>query len=216
MKNVMISFLAITALLLIPACDSGGSGGSGDSGNNNDGGTTNDGGTNGNPTSGFVTGLDQGLALADLTDDQQIAACEAGDAYVAANADHDDMQKATCAFSGMFASMMQMTCQEAVDACMAEPHEMEPSTCANDVQDLSDCTDITVGEVEACIDAEMTVVMEQMATLAGYTCAELEADGEAIMASLEDESTPAACDGLEAKCPVFFEDGDDDAGDMNM
>jgi len=217
MKNFAIVTISILALALMPACESDSSSSSSDAGSTatdtgNTGDTVNSGTDAGSGTgTGFSTGLDGALALSDLTDEQQIAACEAGDAYFMANHDHDTMQKMGCVMAGMMAGMMGATCQEAYDACMADPQPMEETDCSEDLDDLSGCTDVTVAETEACINADWVVQMEAMTTMAAMTCDDIEAamsdpEGGGMM---EEPPTPAECEGLEDKCPAFFADEDD-------
>ncbi len=194
MKNFAIVTISILALALMPACES----------------SSSDAGTS--PGTGFSTGLDGASALSDLTDEQQIAACEAGDAYFEANHDHEVMEKFGCVMAGMMAGMMGTTCQDAYDACIADdPEPVEESDCSSDIDDLSGCTDVTVAELEACVNAEWIVQMEAMATMAAMTCDDIEAamsDPEG--GTMEEPPTPAACEGLEEKCPAFFADDADD------
>lgn len=216
MKKFAIVTISVLALALTPGCDSDG-GGSG-SNSDSDAGTTGTnpgtdagtGGTGGAVGAGF-TGLDGELALSDLTDEQQIAACEAGTAYMSANMDADAMKQAGCKMSGMFAGMMGITCQEAVDACMADDEPMEEEDCSEAVDDLSGCTEVTVAETEACMMAQWTQQTEALAALAAMTCDEIEAaaasgEGEGMM---EEPEEPAECEGLEDKCPAFFAADDD-------
>ena len=158
-----------------------------------------------------MTGLDGSLALSDLTDEQQISACEAANAHFAANHDHEAMTKAMCVMSGMMAGMMGMTCQEAYDACMANPQPMEEDDCSEDLDDLSECTDVTVAEVELCVAAQWAQQEEMIAAMAEMTCEDIEsADPSDDTGMMEEPETPAECAGLEDKCPTFFADDDDD------
>ena len=155
------------------------------------------------------------MALSEMTDEQQIAGCEAGDEYMKSNVDPEMMKTVSCVMSGMMAGMMDMTCQEAYDGCMAEPMETEESDCSEDIDDLSACTDVTVAELEACFTAEMSQNMEMLSEIAVMTCEDIEAamadpEGGGMM---EEPPTPAECVGLDEKCPAFFGDDDDMGGD---
>jgi hypothetical protein len=209
MKNLTIITISVLALALVPGCDSD-SDSSGTSGN---GGTSGTGGTGGSG----MTGLDGSLAMSDLTDDQQISACEASTAHLMANHDHETMTKAMCVMTGMMSGMMGMTCQEAYDGCMADPQPMEEPNCADEIDDLSGCTDVTVAEIEACVAAEWAQQEEMMVAMAAMTCEDIEASMEEPsdddMDMTEEPETPAACVGVEEKCPAFFADDD---GDMDM
>jgi len=219
MKNLVIITISILALAVMPGCDSDSSGSG--TNTNTDGGTSTD--TTGGGTAGTgFTGLDGSLAMSDLTDEQQIAACEAGDAWLMANHDHDEMTKARCVMSGMMAGMMGSTCQEGYDACMENPEPMEADDCAEEVDDLSACTEVTVAETEACIMAQWAQQMEMMTQLAAMTCEDIEAamaEPDEDPGMMEDDEIPAECEGLEEKCPAFFADDEDMPemdGDMDM
>jgi hypothetical protein len=226
MKNFMILTLSILALALIPACDSdsdssGSTAGDAGSTAGDTGGTAGDtggtaGDTGGTAGSGFTTGLDGTLALSEMTDEQQIAGCEAGDEYMKSQVDPEMMKTVSCVYSGMMSGMMGMTCQEAYDGCMAEPLETEETDCSEDIDDLSACTDVTIAELEACFTAEFSQNMEMLSEMAAMTCDDIEAamsdpEGGGMM---EEPPTPAACEGLDEKCPAFFADDEDDMGDM--
>ena len=216
MKNLTIVTISVLALALMPGCESDSSSSSSSSSSNTDAGTT--GGATGTADGSGFTGLDGTLVMSDLTDEQQVAACEGGTAHLTASHNHEDMTKAMCLMTGMMAGMMDITCDEAYDACMADPQPMEEDDCADSIDDLSACTDITVAEVEACILAQWAQQEEMFAAMAAMTCADLEsADPEETGGMMEEPETPAACEGLDEKCPVFFSDDEDmdDMGNMD-
>ena len=109
---------------------------------------------------------------------------------------------------------MGMTCDEAYDACMADPQPADDDgNCADEIDDLSECTDVTVAETEACISAQWAQQAEMFAAMAAMTCDDIEASMEEPsdedMDMNEEPELPAECVGLEEKCPVFFADDED-------
>jgi hypothetical protein len=217
MKRFIVFGISILAVALTPACDSSSGDGTGDGT-----GMTLD------------TGLDETAALSDLTDAQQVSACEAAEAYWGSMAPSEDAQKhMSCIMmsammaGGMFDMMDEedageagdplAICQASYDECMAsdmegeEPGmgmERQASDCTPD--DLSACTTVTVGDLEACADASMAEGMEEMAAIAAMTCATAMSDMDAGMA----ETPPsAACTLIEEGCPALGNDDMDMGGD---
>jgi hypothetical protein len=208
MKNLTIVAISVLALALTPGCDSDSDGSS----STNSG---SDAGTGGTGGAGMT-----GLEMSDMTDEQQVSACESANAHLMENHDHEVMSKAMCVMTGMMAGMMGMTCQEAYDGCMENPEPMEETNCADEIDDLSGCTDVTVAESEACIAAEWAQQEEMMAAMAAMTCEDIEASMEEgsddSMGMMDEPETPAACAGLEEKCPAFFADDEDDMDGPGM
>lgn len=227
MKRLIVLFSAL-ALTVAPACESDSDSNSESSGN-------------GNAASGWSTGLDGSLALSDLTDEQQISACEASEAYGANwEAENEELMKsANCyiSVSVMASYSMDMPdgvesefdCQELLDQCLAgegpfaeEPEEDEEGpdeTCADQVEDFSECTEVTVAELEACSQAQMVIMEQAFQGFAQGTCADIEAaassdDGpmaESIFPDLEDVPE---CAGLEEKCPALA--NEEDSGETEI
>jgi hypothetical protein len=218
MKRFLVFGISILAVALTPACDSSSGGGGGGGGG------------------GLDTGLDEGAALSDLTPEEQVSACEAAnDFYGSMSMSDDEKKHFACMLGGaeMAGEMFDMMdeedageagdpvamCQAVYDECMAsEGDDMgmgmgtgmdEPDTCV--AKDLSACTDVTVGQVEACADANMDTMMAEMAVINAMTCEDAMAEPMDMEESSDtgEHEAPAACVTLEEDCPSF---ADDDGG----
>ncbi|HJK97326.1 MAG TPA: hypothetical protein RMF84_08905, partial [Polyangiaceae bacterium LLY-WYZ-14_1] len=105
-------------------------------------------------------------------------------------------------FAGGFAGGSVSVCEDARDACIANPspdaQEGQFSCELGDPTARMDC-DVTVGEARACFDDSLALLADNRDQ---FACAALASTEPAT--PLED---PASCAGLETRCPVLF--GDD-------
>jgi hypothetical protein len=190
MKRFLIFSISILAIALTPACDSSGGGGM-----------------------SLDTGLSESVALSELTEDEQIAACEATNDYMGSMAMSDaEMQHmgcidmAACVKVLSFEDYTEAVCQTMYDECMGSGMGLgmemdEPSDCT--AEGLSACTDVTAGDMEACTNAYMAESMAAMAAANAMTCADIMAameagEGEEAM----EPTTPAACVTVADGCPA--------------
>jgi hypothetical protein len=199
MKRFLVFGISILAVALTPACDSSSGGGGGGGGGG-----------------GFDTGLDEATALSDLTDAEQVSVCQAAEAYWS-SMPMDDSQHMICLMmGGMMAGMTrggETECQAAYDECMAgemetEDTSPEESDCTAD--DLSACTTVTVGDLEAYVVASMAQAMEEMAAGSTMTCADVMSGRDGGVG----EAPPsAAVTVIEEGCPALGNDDMDMGGD---
>ena len=90
----------------------------------------------------------------------------------------------------------------------SEQEESEEESCADQIEDLSECTEVTIGDLEACSQAQFTLMDEMFRTLSEGTCADIEAaagseDDEGLLGMNmfpEMEDIPECAD-LPTKCP---------------
>ena len=227
MKRLIVLFSAL-AITVAPACESDSDSSSESSGN-------------GNAASGWSTGLDGSLALSDLTDEQQISACEASEAYGATwQAENEEIMKSAMCYinvSVVASYTMDMPdgvesefdCQELFDQCLAgegpfaeEPEEDEEGpneTCADQVEDFSECTEVTIAELEACSQAQLALITEVYEELSTSTCEDIEAaassdDGPMADSIFPDLEDVPECVGLEEKCPALA--NEEDSGETEI
>jgi hypothetical protein len=112
-----------------------------------------------------------------------------------------DGQHFGCVMAGMMSGLGDATlCQTAYDACMEQPYEAEPSDCADSYTTTSDCPNITVGEVETCMQDQLDAIS---AAVSGLSCDTPPEDLEGLGESMD--TVPASCKTIEEKCPAFFD-----------
>jgi hypothetical protein len=216
MKRLTLVFSAFI-LAVVPACESDGDSNSG---------------TNGSGTSGadWSTGLDGSLALSELTDEQQLSACEASGEYLenweAENADM--MKRADCYISTSFAVSFRMDipegsesefdCQEHYDQCVdpapreetdkLNDAEEESQPCADPLKDFSECTEVTVADLETCSLARLEILYSWYEILAAGTCQDIAASAQSegpddLMAGMPNMEEVPECVEVEEKCAAL-------------
>jgi len=191
MKNSRIA-LFILALSFVPACDGGGGGG---------------GGAGGGPTNIEVG--DDAAPFSSFTEAEATQICESIEEQMAASYDVESAMHGSCLFGGLLAKALMggdvQTCQAAYDGCMnAEPDDVEPDppetddSCADVYEKVKDCN-ATIGELEACMEAQVDIQKAFYKALGDFDCgSEME---EFSAAQEEDFQEPAACTTLYQKCP---------------
>lgn len=128
----------------------------------------------------------------ELTQEERTTLCEEFQDTVASKISEQDNKKVGCVFAGETAAAFDenTTCEEARDACLAEPaEETTEEDCS--IAAATDCT-ATVDEIRACSDA-------QLDELAAYID-EVDCGVEASPPN----TLPSACDPVVQKCPNFF------------
>ena len=203
MNRLILVFSALV-LAVVPACDSDSDSSSG----------TNGSGTSG---SGSMLGLDGGLALSDLTDEQQISACEASGEYFdnweAENAELIARSNCQMSVTMMMDFGEEVDCQEMYDQCIAgegpfaesddEPVEEDPDSCDDQIVDLSECTEVTIADLETCQQAQLAMFTDLYGQNSAWTCDDLDlADPESIPSKqYKDMSEIPECADLVGSCP---------------
>lgn len=138
------------------------------------------------------TSIDPSISLTDLSAAETEELCE----YISSIIDPQDAQSASCHFLALLTSDSVETCEASYVACIAED-DTEETDCTEALE-LPECaSEVTAGEMEACLEAQGT----QFAALASsLSCT---SDPEEAFAPLE---LPAECESANEKCPELFED----------
>lgn len=152
------------------------------------------------------------------------------------------MARANCYMSASFAVNFSMEvpapdgdeeevdCQAIYDQCLAgegpfapdpdEEEDEDEESCDEQLMDLSECTEVTVADLESCMQAQRAIMEQVFQGLAQGTCADIEAEamndeepssGSGLSLNMED--IPECAD-LPDKCPPMAldtEPGDPDA-----
>lgn len=218
----LISVFCVLVLAVAPACESDGDSSSGTSGSGNTG-------------SLWSTGLDESLSLSELTDEQQISACEVGGEFFAnweaENA--ENIKRAHCYMSVSFSAQFsadfpeldapQFDCQERYDQCIAgegtfaedpeEDAEEEPEACEDQLEDFSECTEATVAELETCSLARLEIMESGYEILAAGTCEDIAASAQSegpddLMAGIPSMDDVPECIEVEEKCAALQLNGE--------
>jgi hypothetical protein len=207
MKRIVSAALSLLAFAPLAACgDDGGpsttpaadTAQGGDSGGDTTGGT------------GFQSAFPASTQLSAMTDAERTALCAEVNAYGVANVPDAEMDRAGCTLSAIVAVAMNanegQTCEQLVEACLAQPEEpgQDEGPCDGLIE--ATCT-ATVGEISSCLDARLV----QIQPLLALTC-------ESTMEQLQslEQDVPEGCKAMQAKCPELFESeegGDPQAGE---
>lgn len=145
---------------------------------------------------GGGSGVSRSKNLTEVTPAEAVKICE----YVSAEPPvYDEL---SCKIGAIFSSQGdEEACNTAYEACLAEPDDEEEDDCsdaADDLENLPACAaDITVGQFEDCIDAQVDLANE----LNGI----IQCGSEDGLDRLEER--PAICTQLQETCPDLF--GDD-------
>lgn len=206
--------LGVLTLALCVGCvpTGGGDGdGSGGDGTPNGGGFGNFGGNGtggtpgGNPGGEIdVSDGNEETLISDLTGDEIQAFCEEVTAQVGDVISEEVLTQVNCIglaiFTGIFDEDPAGACQTAYDACIASPPPVEEGEPCS-AEPIPDCM-VTIGQAEACLNAQLAAVNELASS---FDCADL---AELDIGGGEEEDEPAECMGLAEACPTLF--GDDE------
>lgn len=133
-------------------------------------------------------------AASDLTAEERTEVCEDFNSYYSSKVTEEDQKRFGCVIAGETTAAFDpdTTCEEARDACIAEPADMtdeESSSCA--VTEAIEC-DATVDEIRACAEAQTDQIA---AYYSAYDC------GSEAEFPVE---TPSACTSVLERCPSLF------------
>ena len=150
----------------------------------------------------FNSSFPDSTEVGSLSTEQMQTACEEFAAYQQSRVDPQASMEFDCTLTGLFGSQTPEECATARDECIAES-EIEPfdADCDDPEPPPADCR-ATVGQLEACVTAQLDTQLQLQAEV---TC-ELAGDMEALQ-GMEPE-TPAACQALEEVCPGMFGEGE--------
>ena len=144
---------------------------------------------------GSACGGLSGKQANELNEEQRQQVCEDFADYAANKISDEDQKNFACVLAGETAAAIDMntTCEEARDACLAEPAEdpVEESTDCS-VTEETDCT-ATVGEIRDCYEAQVDALADFYS--------EFDCGAESTNASGE---LPPECEVVQEKCPDFF------------
>lgn len=207
--------IGVAALAISVGCVPSGGGGDGD-GNPNDGGFGNfggngSGGMNGGGGPGSVGDVDitdgsnDDTMISDLSADDVLALCEEVTAQAANAVPEEVLHQVTCISLAVLSGFFDMNdpvaaCEGAYDMCLAQPPEPEEGEPCR-AEAIPGCM-VTVGQAEACLNAQFAALGELVQT---FDCAVL-AEPEGA----EEPEEPAACVGLAEACPELFGDDEDE------
>jgi hypothetical protein len=188
----------VLALSILPSCDGGGDGGGG--------------GWPFGPTN--VELGEDSAQFNTFNETQAVEICESIGTQMVAAYDVDATKHGSCLLGGLLVKALMgdaQGCQTSYDACMtAEPDPDEPDDpeepeddCAGIYEKVKDC-DATIGELEACIGAQIDAQKAFYDSLGDFDCSSEMTDFEAIMS--EDSGEPAVCTTLYEKCPGLKEE----------
>lgn len=196
--------LLVLVLGLTPACDSGGDGGGAGGG----------GGGGGGGAANIEIGEDS-APFTSFNETQAQEICESIGEQMAKAYDVDDAMHGSCLLGGLLAKALMggdaQICQTSYDACMDDPGGENPDPqdpeepeddCADIYEKVKDC-DATIGELEACLEAQVEAQQAFFDALGEFDCDSAMEDFEAIQG--QDGEEPAACTTLYEKCPALNE-----------
>ncbi|MEY4543865.1 MAG: hypothetical protein RL685_60 [Pseudomonadota bacterium] len=165
-------------------------------------------------SSGVDTGLAESTALRDVTSDQSVTACQNIRGAINEQFGVEQNVRKACELMGAALTDTPAACATQADSCVTQVDEgtnpffqradLDFATaleCDGDTSDYADC-DVTVGELESCMDARLVQVQELFAQFSCAAAATIGiGDAQMLTAQIGDRETPAACQRLSAECP---------------
>lgn len=199
--TLRVMFVGLCAVALAAGCDSD-DGGSG---------TPSGGGGSGSGSAPKVShDVDTSKNIESLSDSEVQALCEAYEDAVSGLVTKEVSCKigalAAAAFGGAEA------CDAAYQQCLSQPGEAPSgidNTCQIDEDKVADCPDVTVGEMEACMNDAIALSNQAYAALDDLSCEDGLSGTEGL--SGLDAETPASCKTIQDKCPELMESSDSTA-----
>lgn len=149
--------------------------------------------------SGGGSGVSNSKKISELSESDKTKVCNA--LQTKFTGVESDSTKLSCTLQGFtFAQEDADECAMVRDDCIDEaegvPSEDTDLGCNTDEGELEDCGNVTVGELNACVDA-LAEAIEALAKR--ITCSSTAAD----LSAAEDFASPEACTKLESRCSVF-------------
>src|SRR5688572_12334802 len=164
--------------------------------------------------SGVDTGLSESKVLRDVTSEESITACQNIRGAIQEQFGVDQTLRKACELLGAALTDTADACQTQASSCVTQTNDGSNALfrredldfaaaleCDGDTSAFDDC-DVTVGELESCMDARLTQVEELFAQFTCDAAPTIEAgDAQMYISQLGDRETPAACQRLQSECP---------------
>jgi len=145
------------------------------------------------------TGISGGKQLNELSDDEQIQACENVEDYYIEEIGEDRLIHGSCVALASFFTSNEDECEVFVDMCKRDAMESEEGE-----EEVDECTaeevscTATVAEYEACIEEEVEATKDGIDAL---TCAAIFSDNPPDM----DPPPGPECEAFAKKCPGYLD-----------
>lgn len=177
-------------------------------------------------SSGIDTGLAESTVLRDITSAESITACQNIRGAIQEEFGVDQTLRKACELMGAALTDTPDECQTQASSCVTQTNDGTNAffrredldfaaalECDGDTSAYADC-DVTVGELESCMDARLTQVEQLFAQFTCDAAATIDAnDAQMYISQLGDSETPSACQRLQAECPRAEPFGGDEAAD---
>ena len=156
------------------------------------------------------TGIPNDTQVDELTDAEARQICERAEALANDVFGVDTQHELACTVTGVAYDVANLgTCRDSYADCIAEPFEgvVADFDCASVTAPMLDDCNATIGDIEACANAQLSIVDD---LLDEVSCDLVDDPSriQTLLAELEGEVTPPACEALPEACPTFF-------GEMN-
>lgn len=165
-------------------------------------------------SSGIDTGLAESTVLRDVTSAESITACQNIQRAIQKELGVDQTVGKACELLGAALTDTTGECQTRATSCVTETNDGSNPffrrddldfaavlECDGDTSAYAEC-DVTVGELESCMDARLTQVQELFAQFTCDAAATIDlADAQQYIAQVGERETPGACQRLQAECP---------------
>lgn len=165
-------------------------------------------------SSGVDTGLAESTVLRDITSAESITACQNIRGAIQEEFGVDETLRKACELMGAALTDSTDACQTQATSCVTQTNDGTNAffsredldfaaalECDGDTSDFTDC-DLTVGELESCMDARLTQVEELFAQFTCDAAATIDTnDAQTYISQLGNRETPSACQRLQTECP---------------
>ncbi len=160
------------------------------------------------------TGLPESTALRDISSSDAISACENIRGAIQQEVGVEQTVRKACELFGAALTDTTDACQTQAASCVSQTNDgtnplfsredldfAAVLECNGDTSAYTDC-EVTVAELEGCMDARLTQVEELFAQFSCGNAATIDSsDAQGFIAQLSEREAPAACQRLQAECP---------------
>jgi hypothetical protein len=165
-------------------------------------------------SSGVDTGLAESTALRDVTSDESVTACQNIRGAIDAQFGVEQNVSKACELMGAALTDTPEACGTQAESCVTQTNggtnplfqraDLDFAAaleCDGDTSDYANC-DVTVGELESCMDARLVQVQELFSQFSCAAAATIDISAARMLtAQISDRETPAACQRLSVECP---------------
>lgn len=165
-------------------------------------------------SSGVDTGLPESMVLRDVTSADAITACQNIRGTIEREFGVEQTVSKACELMGAALTDDSAACRMQADSCVTQTNEgrnplferadldfAAALECDGDTSAYTDC-ELTVGELESCLDARMQQVKELFSQ---FTCDAAASvgitDAQGYISQLGNRETPPACQRVQEQCP---------------